>query len=70
MVPRLLSPTYNCTSVQQRFDEPKIKRHLIEPLNSFIAGTDHHRDLYQVSVLLPVSSGSVSPIVSSDKSDF
>jgi hypothetical protein len=55
MVPRLLSPTQRCNSIEQKFDETKISLHLIEPLNAFIAGTGYHQDIYQVQKKSKVS---------------
>jgi hypothetical protein len=52
MVPRLLSPTHSCTSINQKHDEFKIKSQLLEPLNAFIAGTDDYADIYQVHMAL------------------
>ena len=48
MVPRLLAPTHNTTSINQRHDQTKIDSQLLEPLNAFIAGTEDHTDIYQV----------------------
>jgi hypothetical protein len=48
MVPRMLSPSHRCTSIEQKWDETKINQHLLESLNAFIAGTDDYQDIYQV----------------------
>ena len=50
MVPRMLSPTHRCTSIEQKWDETRISQYLLEPLNAFIAGTDNYQDIYQVTI--------------------
>ena len=55
MVPRLLAPTHNTTSINQRHDQTKIDSQLLEPLNAFIAGTEDYTDIYQVINVTPLS---------------
>lgn len=47
MVPRLLSPTHRCNSLEQKWDTTKINQYLLDTLDAFICGTKDFQKVYQ-----------------------